>query len=299
MNDMSLSIPSAAMGSSDRSCRTSATATPPHCRVWAALGLWLACVPAVAAEFVGIVHPRHHLTLSVAVPGIVARLAVEPGVRVEAQQPLLWLDDRQQALEEQRRKTVFDDLSELGATEERLKVVQPLAEEARRLIGSRGAISREDAARSELDFISTRGRLAQLQVQKERERLEHRLAESERLARVLLAPVSGVVIKVGIDVGEWARPGDALVELVDASVLHLRVNLPAALARKLREGRPMTVAFEPSMGLEPAAGSISFVAPAADAASGLVEVRVRFANPGGRIPPGIKGLVTLDPGDRR
>lgn len=251
---------------------------------------------AQAAEYTGIVHPRHQLTLSVAVPGIVARVAVQPGMRVPAQAPLLLLDDRIQTAEAQRRKVVLDDTSETRATEERLKIVQALAEDARKLMGTKGAISREDAARAELDWVATRGRLAQLEVQKKRERIEHEAAELERQQRRLLAPVAGVVTKVAIDLGEWARPGDALVELVDASELHLRVNVPAAAARSLKEGAALQIGFEPALGLAPVQGQVSFISPSVDASSGLTALRVRFANPGGRIPPGIKGLVSIAAG---
>jgi RND family efflux transporter MFP subunit len=255
--------------------------------------LTLTTAPALAADYVGIVHARHKLSLSLPVTGIVAKVAVEAGQRVGAGQTLVQLDERPQALEEQRRRTQFEDQSELRATEERLKVVQPLAEDARKLAASRGALSREDAARNELDFIATRGRLAQLQVQKAREKLELQLAEADRQQRRLAAPVAGVVTKVGIDVGEWAKPGDTLVELVDASVLHLRVNIPAAVARKLKEGQALPVHID---GGEAVNGTVSLVSPVTDAASGLVEVRVRFANTGGRIAAGSKGIVKLDGG---
>jgi RND family efflux transporter MFP subunit len=258
-----------------------------------ALLLTLLAGPALAADYVGIVHARHKLALSLPVTGIVAKVAVEPGQKVGAGQPLILLDERAQALEEQRRRTQQEDLSELRATEERLKVVQPLAEDARKLAASRGALSREDAARNELDFIATRGRLAQLQAQKEREKTELHLAEMDRQQRRLLAPVAGVITKVGIDVGEWAKPGDTLVELVDASVLHLRVNVPAVAARKLKDGQALPIGID---GGETVNGNVSFISPVTDAASGLVEIRVRFTNTGGRIAAGSKGIVKLDGG---
>lgn len=259
----------------------------------ALLFLAAAAGPALAADYVGIVHARHKLALSLPVTGVVAKVAVEPGQKVAAGQALIQLDDRPQALEEQRRRTQLEDQSELRATEERLKVVQPLAEDARKLAASRGALSREDAARNELDFIATRGRLAQLQVQKAREKLELQLAEADRQQRRLTAPVAGVVTKVGIAIGEWAKPGDTLVELVDASVLHLRVNLPAGVARKLKDGQALPVSVD---GGETVNGNVSLISPVTDAASGLVEVRVRFSNAGGRIAAGSKGIVKLDGG---
>jgi RND family efflux transporter MFP subunit len=250
-------------------------------------------VPAWANDYVGIVHARHQLTLSTPTPGIVARVLAEPGRRVEAGATLIQLDDRLQATEEQRRRVIAADDAELRATEQRLALIEPLAEDTRRLAATPGALSREDAARSELELVAARGRLAQLQAQKQREQLELAVAEQERAQRKVTAPVAGVVVRVDIDAGEWARPGEPLVQLVDTSVLHLRVNLPAAVARTLREGQALNVAFEAALGLAPQPGQVSFVSPAVDAASGLVEVRVRFANPGGRIPPGIKGSVRV------
>ena len=250
-------------------------------------------VPAWANDYVGIVHARHQLTLSTPTPGIVARVLAEPGRRVEAGATLIQLDDRLQATEEQRRRVIAADDAELRATEQRLALIEPLAEDTRRLAATPGALSREDAARSELELVAARGRLAQLQAQKQREQLELAVAEQERAQRKVTAPVAGVVVRVDIDAGEWARPGEPLVQLVDTSVLHLRVNLPAAVARTLREGQALNVAFEAALGLAPQPGQVSFVSPAVDAASGLVEVRVRFANPGGRIPPGITGSVRV------
>lgn len=255
--------------------------------------LLLLPVVASAADYTGIVHARHQLALSVAAPGLVNVVPVQPGRRVAAGQLLLQLDDRLQALEEQRRRIVLDDQSELRATEERLKLVLPLAEDARKLQGTKGALSREDLARAELDLLTTRGRLLQLQAQEERERSEYQGAMQERAQRRLLAPVAGVVTKVGIDVGEWARPGDPLVELVDASVLQLRLNVPAAAVRALKEGATLEVSFEPGLQIAPVSGKLIFVSPAVDAASGLVALRVQFDNPGGRIPPGIKGVIRL------
>lgn len=250
-------------------------------------------LPAAAADYTGLVHARHQLALSVAAPGVVTARPVEPGRRVQAGQLLLQLDDRLQAIEERRRKAVLDDRSELDAVQARLALVKPLAEDARRLQGTAGALSREDVARAELDLVATQGRLLQLQAQEARERVEYEGAVAERALRRLTAPVAGVVARVSIDIGEWARPGDALVELVDASELHLRVNVPAAATRALKTGMALTLRFDPALGLPDVPGKLSSIAPAVDAASGLVELRVAFANPGGRVPPGVKAQVSL------
>ncbi len=261
-----------------------------------ALAVTLCCCAATAgaAEYTGIVFARHQISLSVSAPGVVTRVAAEPGRRVNAQDLLLQLDDRMQVTEETRRRTLLEDSTELRSTEERLKLVLPLAEDARRLAQTRGALSREEASRAELDYLATKGRLDQLQAQKKRERLELASAEQERAQRRLHAPVAGTVTKVLVDVGQWARPGEPVIELVDASQLQLRVNIPAVAARALKPGQLLPVAFEAGLNLPPAQGAVQFVAPTVDAASGLTEVRLRIPNPQGSIPPGIKGLLRID-----
>ena len=246
-----------------------------------------------AADFAGIVHARHDLVLSVAVPGVVAKVVGELGRKVEAGQILLQLDDRTQVTEVERRKTMLEDLSEVQATDERIKILKPLLDDVRKLQATRGAVSRDEAARVELDFVISQGRAIQLEAQKRREKLELTFAEQDRQLRRLVAPVAGVVTRLDVDLGEWAKPGDPMVRLVDASVCHLRVNVPATATLGLREGATLTIRFEPGLGLLDVQGVVSFLSPAVDASSGLVELRLKFNNPTGRIAPGIKGFVRL------
>ena len=203
------------------------------------------------------------------------------------------VDDRTQVTEIERRKIMLEDLSEVQATDERVKILKPLFEDVRKLQATRGAVSRDEAARVELDYIISHGRAIQLEAQKRREKLELTFAEQDRQLRRLVAPVAGVVARLDVNLGEWAKPGDPLVRLVDASVCHLRVNVPATAALGLREGSSMTVRFEPGLGLADVQGVVSFLSPAVDASSGLVELRLKFNNPTGRIAPGIKGFIRL------
>ena len=261
----------------------------------AALAMLLFCQlgSAAAQEFVGIVHARHNLGLSVGVPGVVARVHVEPGARVEANQRLVTLDDKLQATDVERRRVILEDQAELKGSAERVRIIQPMLEDTRKLLGAKGSVSRDEAARVELDYVAASSRLAQLEAQKARERLELALAEQERGQRYLLAPVAGVVTRIDIDLGEWAKAGEAVLQLVDASVCHVRVHVPYAAARGLKHGTQVPISFEAGSGLPPVTGSVSFISPVVDVASGTVALRLTFSNPRGLVPPGIKGTITL------
>jgi RND family efflux transporter MFP subunit len=268
-------------------------------RLRAFAGALLAAVPLLAAaqDYPGLVQPRHDITLASGVGGIVASKRVRPGSRVGAQQVLMVLDDRLQSVEADRRRVILQDTSELKATEERARISRTLYEDARRVYEKTGSISRDELMRLEAEATAAQGRMEQLRAQKEREKLEHHGAVQEKQMRQLVAPVAGVVTKVDIEVGEWAKPGEALIRLVDASTLVFKANLPMAAVGHLKPAAVVPVLVEDGPRMVQVPAKVSFVSPVADAASGLVEVRADIANPGGRLRPGSKAVLRL--GDPR
>jgi len=254
---------------------------------------WLVPLAAQAADYPGLVQPLHDVTLSSGVGGIVASRLVRPGSKVAAQQVLMVLDDRLQSVEARRRRVILDDTSELRTTQDRLRIARLLYEDAKKVYDKTGSISRDELARVEADYLATQGRLEQLQAQKQREQLEHQGAEQEQQMRRLVAPVAGVVTKVDIEVGEWAKPGEALVRLVDASTLVFKANLPMAAVAGLKVGAVVPVLVEDGTALLQVPARLNFVSPVADAASGLVEVRAEIRNPASRLRPGSRAVLRL------
>jgi RND family efflux transporter MFP subunit len=252
-----------------------------------------AALRAAPTEFTGLVIPRHDLLLSIGVAGAVTRVGVEVGQRVRQGHVMLLVDDRAQDLEAQRRKQIVEDLSELKAARDRLRILTPLYQDSKRAFEAGGSVSREELSRLELDWSSAQARVEQLEIQKKRERIEFEIAEQERLQRRLLAPVAGIVTRMDIELGEWARPGEPVMQLIDADVCYLRVNVTPGALRGLKQDQALEVRFDPVLRLDPVKGRLSFISPATDPASGLTELRVSFQNPGWRVPPGVKGSVVL------
>jgi RND family efflux transporter MFP subunit len=261
------------------------------------VGVVLATAPlahSVAAEFTGLIVPRHDISVSAGVAASVMQVQTEVGKRVKEGQLLVQLDDRLQALEAQRRRIIFEDDSEIRAARDRVRILRPLAEDSRRAFQAGGSVSREEVSRLELDLSAAAARVEQLLAQKVREKAELDIAEQEKLLRRVTAPVSGVVTRVDLEIGEWAKLGDPVLQIVDADVCYLRVAISPMAFRRLKLDQPLSISFEPALKLAPVRGRISYLSPGVDAASGLVEMRVTFQNPGWRVPPGVKGSVTLD-----
>ena len=247
-----------------------------------------------AAEFTGLIIPRHDILVSAGVAASVIQVQTEVGKRVKEGQLLIQLDDRLQSLEAQRRRVIFEDTSEVRAAQDRVRILRPLAEDSRRAFQAGGSVSREELSRLELDLSAALARVDQLVSQKLREKSELEIAEQDRQLRRIVAPVSGVVTRVDLEVGEWAKFGEPVLQIVDADVCYLRVNITPMALRKLKLEQPLTIQFEPVLKIAPVRGRVSYLSPGIDPASGLVELRVTFQNPGWRVPPGVKGSVSID-----
>lgn len=259
------------------------------------LALVLASASAAAKTFSGLIYPLHDITLSAGVAGLVMRREVQLGQYVKADQVLLQLDDRTQAIESNRRKVIYEDLSEVNAARERLRILTVLLKDAKAVFNATGSVSKDELLRLEAEQLAASARVDQLVEQKKREKLDFESAEHDRLQRRIVAPVSGVITKLTPQVGEWAKPGDAVISLVDASTAILRVAIPHSEARMLKVGATQVIKTEPngSAGAASVVGRITFVSPVADPASGLVQVEMTFNNPKYAVKPGTQGTIDI------
>ena len=260
-------------------------------------GLGAAPARAAPAEFTGIVYPQSDLTLSVHVPGVVDRVMVSVGQSVRAGQVLLSQDARLQRIEQERRRLIAGDATELQTIERRRASLEGLVKDATTLYEQAGTVSRDELTKLRMELDATGGRGEQLREAKKREAAELALAEREEAIRQLVAPIGGVVTMLKVQPGEWAAPGEPILRLVDAANCELRVYVSQAAARRLKSGLVVRVLIDdPADGTLPVNGRVGFVSPVVDAASALVEVRVQLPNPAGRIRPGVKARLRVESG---
>jgi len=253
-------------------------------------GLVLA-LNAQAEDWVGLAFPLSDVQVSAPVAGLVQRIHVRPGRLVRTGEPLLELDSASQQVELRRRAVLLSDESELQTARLRLAALEDLLQMTETVARNSQSISREELLKARLEKATAQGRVQQLVAQKARERVEHEQAELELQQRSVRAPMAGVVVDVPVEVGEWAKPGDVMVRLADISQVELRLNLPQSAAAGFRVGSRVAAQFEAGATSLAATGLVAFVSPLADSASGLVDVRIRFANPKGLIRPGAKAVV--------
>ena len=104
------------------------------------------------------------------------------------------------------------------------------------------------------------------------------------------APFAGVVAARYVEPGQLVAPGRPVARVVDPYVLKLVGALTGRDIAWIRPGEPATVTLEDGTALD---GTVVFVGPEADVATGKFPVEVRVANPDLALRPGLVGRAVL------
>lgn len=236
--------------------------------------LWAASViSAAGAELsssAGITEPILDATLSSPVAGILVSHKFKEGEFVKKDQPIIELDRRQEELEANRRAVVLPSL--LADAEGTRSLFRQ----------TNSSVSKEMVDKKQADYDVAR--------------LEHELAEELVRKRLIVAPFDGYVAEIFLKVGEACQIQQPVVRLVDTRRCVFVSNLDGKLGQGLKVGQKIDLQID--AGAEPVrfTGTISFISPVVDPASGLLKVKVLFENPDNKIRPGVAGKMFFEEG---
>ncbi len=208
----------------------------------------------------GITEPIQDLTLAFPVVGVVGSRSVEEGDAVEADQVLITLENTLEDLEVQRRKLLRDH-----ATAE-LQRLTTLAE--------RKAIS---VSREELEKKRNEAEIA---------RVEHELALAVVRRRQLRCPIGGRVVQVFKDLGERCEDQQPVLRVVDTRRIVFVGHVEPLAAQDLKVGQPVRLHVDGTNASADLSGTLVYLSPIVDAASGLLRIKAEFENPSGHLRPG-------------
>jgi RND family efflux transporter MFP subunit len=216
--------------------------------------------------------------LSPRVDGLVARLHVDAGDRVQAGAPLVELDATVARLALRRAQ------AGTAEAEARSNEAQRLAAEARRLVAERH-LPQTELARREAEAELAQAALAASRAS-EREQAEIVRRHS------LPAPFAGVVARRLADVGEWVARGTPVIELVATDRVRLDVQAPQERFSVLDPDAAVRV--EPdALGGETLAGRIVARVPVSDPTARTFLVRILVEGAQGRLLPGTSATAIL------
>ncbi|HPU79885.1 efflux RND transporter periplasmic adaptor subunit [Accumulibacter sp.] len=244
---------------------------------------------ASAGEFDCIVEPSRTIEVRAASEGLIEKIWVDRGDSVKAGQVLVTLDSgvERAATEAARYRSTMHGRIRTG--ESRVEFSTAKYNRREKLAGQSfislhdrdEALTEKRLAESELIEARDDRRLAEIEFR--------RLSEQLRL-RTIRSPVDGVVVDRLLNAGELADNRDLrkpILRLADIGTLFVEVLMPIEAFGKLVLGQSAEVLPEAPVGGRYTA-TVKVIDRVHDAASGTFGVRLEMANPGMKLPGGIK-----------
>ena len=211
----------------------------------------------------GVTEPLLDVSLSAPVPGIINTEFFKEGQSVKKGEALMELDQKLEEFEAARRKAVMDRAkNDLESTQV--------------LVQTTKSVSQEEVDKKQMEFNVAAA--------------EYGVAAEQLARRRIVAPFSGTICEILLRTGAACAPYQPLLRLVDTTRCYFVGHVEGKAAMALHLDQPVKVEVEGVGGA--VTGTICYIAPVVDPASGLARVKAIFDNPGGRIRPGLAARVT-------
>ncbi len=212
----------------------------------------------------GVLLPIKEVLVSSGVSGILAEVNVKEGDSVVADQLLARLVDRVESKEVERSAKLLEQ-KEFAAQ------------------GTQNLYN---------DKVVSEGEAIDKRLDRDVAKLQHQIAAELLDRRKLRSPLTGLVVEKKKEAGEAVNENEAVFRIIDISSVYLQVFVDASVALNLQHGQTVLVTFPEYKGLDHP-GTIDFIDPRIDGASGLVRIKVLIDNADRKLIAGMRGSVVF------
>jgi membrane fusion protein (multidrug efflux system) len=209
-------------------------------------------------QAIGSVAAVQGVTVSADLPGLVDRIAIDSGRTVRAGEVLVELDTRQEKAQ-LAAALAQRDLSRLNL-------------ERARGLAAEGVVSQADYDRASAEQKQAEARVGEIRASIER--------------KTIRAPFAGMLGIRQVNLGQYLAGGDPVVPLQSLDPIFVNFSVPQQEVGRLRVGGEVRVTAESAKD-EHFTGRVTAVNSVVDEATRNVQVQATFANPQGRLRPGM------------
>lgn len=251
-------------------------------------------LPAFGGEFDCMIEPRKSVEVRAASEGLIEKIWVDRGDTVKAGQVLVTLDSgvEKAATEAARYRSLMQGKIRTG--ENRVEFTSQKYLRRDKLAGQ-SFISQQDRDESLTEKRLAESELIEAIDDRKLAELEFRRLSEQLRLRTIRSPVDGIVVDRMLHAGELADNRDLrkpILKLADIGTLHVEALLPIDAFGKISVGQQLDIAPELPVGGR-YSGKVTVVDRVMDAASGTFGVRLMLANPGMKLPAGIRCKLHL------
>ena len=217
-------------------------------------------------DAIGTVAAVQGVVVSADLPGLVERIAFQSGEAVRQGDVLVQLDTRQEA-------------AQLAAAEAQLQLARLNFERMKGLV-EQDAVSRAEYDAATAGFTQGEARVREIRATIER--------------KTIRAPFTGVLGIRQVNLGQYLTGGAPIVPLQSLDPVYVNFGVPQQNVPDMKPGRRVTVTSSDAGGLE-LSGRVNALDSVIDSTTRNVQVQATFANPGGKLRPGmfVQTRVTL------
>ena len=217
-------------------------------------------------------------TLSFRVPGFIEKIHVGRGDYISAGSTIAELD-------------ASDYLSEVQLVEADLEGARLSLENTRADFDKiNGLYKGKATSQQEFERAETALKLAETGLAEVRTRLE--LVKRRLTYTRLLSPYDCGIVEQHAQAGEFVDTGSPVVSICSLDPLTVEAGIPDAEIMRIREGDPASITFS-ALTSAKFSGTVTSIAPVADAATRTFTVEISIDNPGMKVKPGMVAWVNL------
>jgi RND family efflux transporter MFP subunit len=257
------------------------------------LPLAMAADPAAGGERHDcVVEPMMTVKLGSREPGTIATIHVRRGDIVKKNDVLAELDSELQKLAvDAARVRAANDL-DMRTAKAKLSIARTEFARAQSLLATRATPQKKfDEAALDRELATIGYEAAQLQYKIAQIDLSQALERAER--RIIRSPIAGVVTEVTMSPGEYVYDQSVLMTIAMLDPLKVEAFAPIADYPDVTVGSVASVEMDAPVN-ERRSATVVVVDRVFDAASGTFGVRLEMANPGYRLPGGLRCKVRFD-----
>jgi macrolide-specific efflux system membrane fusion protein len=233
--------------------------------------------------------------------GVVTKVAVREGQRVKKGELLTQIDDEVPRLAVDAAKAQLEIARAKAINDVRMRFSKKSLEVSQaELRRSTESIQRfpKSVSQSQLDVeqlsveknqleseqAAEEQRIATLEMNAKENELS--AAQAEVTRRRVLAPFDGVIVQVYVRLGEWVKPGQQALRIVNVDRLKAEGFVPAAQASSGLDGKLVRLTVDSGDDAQSFEGTIVFVSPEVDPITGQVRVWAEIDNRKRQLRPG-------------
>ncbi len=238
------------------------------------------------------IEPSVTVEMSSAVEGVISEVLVDKNDVVKKGDVLARLDAGLESATAELRRVQSELTSDVQAQQLAVEFSQ------RALTRVKDLYDKKAASFSELDKHKTEHAIAQQQLQQALDRkrqaeLEYKRSLADLQRRTLVSPIDGVVVERMKEPGEHID-FEPVLKLAQLDPLRVEVFAPASLYGKVKPGIKASVIPELGGDSRAYTAEVILVDQVIDGPSNTFGIRLSFANPGNRLPSGLKCRVTFE-----